>query len=182
MSDSRLVEGHGVKPLPTLAKRGVNEAEDRLREDAEYAVEMARQLAKSSGRGNEHEVCVYCGETSTSIDHVIPFSYRPNALMKRRFTKLEGPLVPACGVCNGALGNYLFLNFYSRLMYIRGRLAKKARRRRYNRSTWSKGDVAELGRQLQAQIRKREAEGDYHARRFEFCEAMIAIIKPRRAP
>src|SRR5437867_69982 len=48
-------------------------------------------------------ICVYCGDPATTLDHFVPWTQNAD--------NSTGNLLPACGPCNSAAGNRVFMSF-----------------------------------------------------------------------
>lgn len=93
--------------------------------------------------------CWYCGEPSTCHDHTYPL-----IALQQLYGVADLPsprlllIVPACGECNGLLGDRVFPNHGRRKAYVKKRL-----RQRYKRllelPSWEASELAQLGSALQ---------------------------------
>jgi hypothetical protein len=66
---------------------------------------FGRVMKRDGGR------CRYCGELADSVDHVMPWAYRPN--------NSPSNLVAACMRCNLIASDLVFASFEARRAYIR---------------------------------------------------------------
>jgi|SRR5215469_662094 len=74
-----------------------------------------RQSRNLSYLLRDGDVCAYCGEIATSVDHVFPW----------RQVGEDTPLVPACVECNSIGGANLFETFDEKRDYIQAEIMKK---------------------------------------------------------
>jgi hypothetical protein len=56
------------------------------------------------------DACLYCGGVADSIDHVLPWSFRPD--------NATNNLVPACMECNGIASNLIFQTLDQKVRYV----------------------------------------------------------------
>lgn len=116
-------------------------------------------------------VCVYCGETATTLDHVPPLSYAasimdilPNLPKRPRFT-----IWPACRDCNCRLSGFLLSGLRERRREIRARLSRKYRRL-LGEYDWSDEELARFGRNLRSAIEHMEHKRRRIVSRLRFPE------------
>lgn len=64
-------------------------------------------------KGRKGLLCVYCGGEGEALDHVHPWSHRPEHDFEN--------LVPSCGRCNSIAGNRVFASFPEKQAFIRQR-------------------------------------------------------------
>lgn len=63
-------------------------------------------------------ICVYCGDTPTVVDHVVPWSYSR--------CDDDDNLVASCELCNLIASNKMFENFDAKRKYIKKRRESKS--------------------------------------------------------
>lgn len=78
-----------------------------------------------------HGICVYCGDQATTVDHLVPRSYK--------IDNSDDNLVACCGLCNCLAGNKLFSSFQEKKAFILKR--RQDRRIRARVLALSLGDV-----------------------------------------
>ena len=106
--------------------------------DAVYLEELCPKLKFRKWRQSIHKFtkksCIYCGNTSESIDHILPRS-------KGGLSKTEN-CVPACLACNGAKSNNEAFYWYRGQKFYDPRRAMALR-------AWMDGDIRLAVRLLQ---------------------------------
>ena len=112
--------------------------------------------------------CIYCGEASQCLDHVIPYSYTSAISYKYRNGGSDpGFRVPACTQCNCILGDRIFRNLVERKEYIHKRLF--VRLRKYvSCEKWEDHEIEGLGRNLRSTIEIGEAKADIAEDRLNY--------------
>jgi hypothetical protein len=114
------------------------------------AVEMFINYVHPDYPGSE---CVYCGETATSVDHLLPRGFTGEA------DRLRVPVVPACQECNSTLGAVFMPDIFDRREYVHHKM--KIRYKKYmNIIQWGEYDLEQFGRQLRTMLLKQMAEAD----------------------
>lgn len=97
-------------------------------------------------------ICIYCGELATSIDHVPPQSVRPfisaDPRLKEQYPFLE---VPCCHDCNSRLTDYAAWSIDARKKLLIEKLKRK-HKKLLKAPIWSSEDLKELGETLQTRI------------------------------
>ncbi len=92
------------------------------------------------------DACVYCGETATDRDHVIPVSSKASS---RHY---DCETVPSCRQCNNWLGARYLITVEDRTAYIAGRLA--AALAKLKMVDWTPEEIDELGPRLKSKIKR----------------------------
>ena len=102
--------------------------------------------------------CVYCGEASSCLDHVIPYSYTSALSSGRRSGSADpGFRVPSCAQCNSILGDRIFANLVERKEYVNRRL--KVRLERYSATVaWDESEMGGLGPNLRHSVEVMQAK------------------------
>lgn len=96
-------------------------------------------------------VCVYCGETGNTVDHLLPRGFTGEA------DRLRVPVVPACGECNSTLGDVYMPDVMERREYVQDKYRVKYKK--YKKVVyWGESDLKEFGPQLRTVLRKQMAE------------------------
>jgi hypothetical protein len=98
-------------------------------------------------------VCVYCGETADSVDHLLPRGFTGDA------DRLRVPVVPACRECNSLLGDVYMPDIFDRRDYVHNKLKNKYKKYQ-NVMHWGESDLKAFGRQMRSMIVKQMREGD----------------------
>ena len=98
--------------------------------------------------------CVYCGETATEADHLLPKPYTGEAL------RSVVPTVPSCRECNCTLGDRFLPDVADRREWLHKRYRTKYKKR-LKTVMLGELDLAELGPQLRAAL---VAQMDEHER------------------
>jgi len=123
------------------------------------ATQRTRDLKRVSGQYKRKfrwsDRCVYCGETATTLDHVLPVAVAATLDITRQAVRAELKqglsLVPCCAECNGLAGARPFVWVKSKRAYIQGRIAK--RYKRHDASViWDEDELEELGPALRSTV------------------------------
>ena len=97
-------------------------------------------------------VCVYCGETPETMDHVIPVSYQTIIdKPKDRMTDF-GPVVHCCHHCNSILGDRYFDTFEARCQKVNHYMTDRLRP-----VIWTKTEIKALDVSLQRYVEQDQA-------------------------
>ena len=106
--------------------------------DAVFLEDLCPKLRVRRWRQTLHQVtqqrCIYCGQRSESIDHVIP--------MSRGGLSVTENCVPACLACNGHKGDADAFSWYRRQSFYDPRRAMAIK-------AWTEGDLKLAMRLLQ---------------------------------
>ena len=88
---------------------------------------MVNRSRRNFGRvlRRDNRLCQYCGAVATSVDHVVPWSWRKD--------NSERNLVAACKACNSLAGSQVFASFEEKQHYL-----VTERERRMNRDPASR--------------------------------------------
>src|SRR6266478_8549647 len=94
-------------------------------------------------------MCVYCGQSASSLDHFVPKSMiRALADTIEPIKRISGlVLIPACRECNSIAGARIFRTVGMKRRYIQKRLKQKYRKF-LQLPNWSENETAELGSAL----------------------------------
>ena len=88
------------------------------------------------------EICTYCGDPATQVDHIMPWSYYPD--------NNPDNLASACQTCNLMAGNKLFKNFAHKKTYLLDEQIKLTIKS--VPAVWTIAEFEELGRTMQRRI------------------------------
>ena len=99
--------------------------------------------------------CFYCGNFSSSRDHVYPHSVRTN-MIRRNFRQ---EIVNACRSCNSTLGKFVGNTIESRFGILIERTIKQFQLDK-QLPEWNEEEIEELGPALQSDIRSWLRERD----------------------
>ena len=118
---------------------------------------VALRLARTTVDGFALTPCVYCGLVASTVDHVVPRSYRS---MIADWRKQEGwekipDTVPCCSQCNSIAGANIFASLKEKREYIKDRLRYKYRRLLAS-AFWNESEIQGLGKSLRSHIEKAE--------------------------
>lgn len=117
------------------------------------------------------DVCVYCGDPATSIDHVTNVSHVVTLLdtMEHFKDKLRHGLVtvPCCSDCNMRLANFVAYNITSKREELKKRLRKKYQKV-LGAYDWQPEEIAEHGPSLQVYLANYETKRDWIWARIQF--------------
>lgn len=103
--------------------------------------------------------CVYCGETATTRDHLIPRNFSGES------ERAIVPVVPACVECNSTLGARYMPDVQERRDWLHARY--KAKYRRHMRKVmWGPSDMKQFGPQVRTVIARGMAEHERIVRRL----------------
>lgn len=91
-------------------------------------------------------VCTYCGMPGYTKDHLLPVTVTGVAV--RKFVAV----VPACGECNGAIGDRCGFRITERRTEAHRGLRKKHRKTLEAAKRWSAEELAELGPNLRTHV------------------------------
>lgn len=97
------------------------------------------------GQGKE---CVYCGDSPSGLDHIIPVSFQTLTRKPKNRRRDYGPLAFACFDCNQGFCERQFDTFDARCQFARDRIAKKAKP-----IHWTEAQLQELDYKLQTYAR-----------------------------
>ena len=97
-----------------------------------------------------NDVCTYCGDHATCLDHTIPYSYFRNTGGHYRRSEAIGFLTPACDECNTILGDRIFTTFQERFKFVHDRLVKKYKKKLG--IIWDKEDLKGVSGRLKQYI------------------------------
>ena len=130
------------------------------------------------------ELCTYCGDLATTVDHVIPVSWSSGKKRKRRRLDLPGLKVPSCGDCNSRLTDRPIFTIVERKDFIAVELEKRWTRRR--QVQWTEDDLAGLGPNLRRAVTLKIAEYQKLESRLEYAKlhslSRSLILRERREP
>jgi len=126
--------------------------------DAVYLEDLCPKLKFRQWRQSIHKFtkksCIYCGNTSESIDHILPRS-------KGGLSKTEN-CVPACLACNGDKSNNEAFFWYRKQKFYDPRRAMALR-------AWMEGDLRLAIRLLQwANPKTKKISADLDDKRIEY--------------
>lgn len=146
-----------------------------LRSMAQSRVQARRSAEKLAHHLYEHEdpyghdVCVYCGDTATTRDHVPPISQAATMvdLWAAQGRRPQLRLLPACRDCNSRLRGFLSADIAERRAELKRRLKAKHWRLLGNYD-WSDEELSELGRNLRSAIEYMEAKRRWLMDRLSF--------------
>jgi hypothetical protein len=114
------------------------------------------------------EICIYCGEKSQALDHVIPRFYVSGSWRRSRTAGGEpGFKVPACNQCNSILGDKIFKNLVERKEYIFKRLQVKLKKD-FSTAYLTKAELAKYGRNLRSMLEIAEARAQIAEDRLNY--------------
>lgn len=103
------------------------------------------------------KTCVYCGQPATDQDHVYPISLLSMLNFEYKQAKSIIPfglyIVPACRECNSLAASQAFFSVLSKRDFIKSKLRLKYHKI-ITTVMWDEEEIAELGRNLQADVRK----------------------------
>lgn len=105
------------------------------------------------------ERCTYCGEPSTSIDHVIPVSYWLvyDRRIKRESLKMKGVITFACSKCNCILNDRMFPTFRERINQVQEYYLKKAKKYK-GHAEWDNEEIAKLDHTLMSYVASKQED------------------------
>lgn len=96
-------------------------------------------------------ICVYCGETGNTVDHLLPRGFTGEA------DRLRVPVVPACNECNSTLCDIYMPDVMERREYVQDKYNIKYRK--YKKVIhWGESDLKQFGPQLRTVLRKQMKE------------------------
>lgn len=90
--------------------------------DKEEAIHDKADAVKYVYPDYESGTCVYCGETSDTVDHLLPITWTGKAARK------YVPVVPACRECNSTLGAIYLPSVEERRIEVQRKYKRKYRR------------------------------------------------------
>jgi hypothetical protein len=93
-----------------------------------------------------NSVCTYCGDTPSSIDHIIPFQFQTSEERKGDRARF-GPITPACASCNTKIGSRYFDTFDDRCKWIASSIERQAKP-----IIWSNAELKTIGYTLRTKI------------------------------
>ena len=111
----------------------------------------------------QKNVCTYCGQEATTIDHVVPVSFY--GVPRNILNNDNGIRTYACQSCNSSLGSRVFLTFKARLTHISSVHKKKSLK---TKSKWSEKELVELDFKLQTFIRHRKNVSDTNSNKVSW--------------
>ena len=127
-------------------------------------VDQIRSWVPEHHRFGTWEHCFYCGESATSIDHVIPHSMLTVEKRTNGASGSPGLKTMACAECNSVLSNLFFPTLSERCYYLNGRI-----RRRYSNllhlETWQDWEMKEIKGGLRDYVRMKQAERTFAVNR-----------------
>ena len=126
--------------------------------DAVYLEDLCPKLKFRQWRKSIHKYtkksCIYCGNASESIDHILPRSKGGLSITEN--------CVPACLACNGDKSNNEAFHWYRGQKFYDPRRAMALR-------AWMEGDIRLAVRLLQwANPQTKNLEKDFENKRIEF--------------
>lgn len=92
-------------------------------------------------------VCVYCGQSADTKDHLLPRTWTGEAVRKNVLT------VPACQECNSTIGDRYAPSITERRKIAQLAIAKKSKKL-LQMPEWTKDELAELGKNLRSTIER----------------------------
>lgn len=95
----------------------------------------------------EGEVCIYCGDNGTEIEHLIPLSFLdpdPNASRDKGLRSLS------CACCNRSLAANFFGTLDERIDFVNNKIYRKLHQQK--KPDWSEEELAELAPSLRARV------------------------------
>jgi hypothetical protein len=103
-------------------------------------------------RGQLGDPCTYCGQASSSWDHVPPLHY-VERLTVDQLAQARTVKVPACVECNSLIGGAVLLKVQERRALVKRKLRRKyAKHLRAPR--WDEEELSEMGPVLRAELER----------------------------
>lgn len=130
------------------------------------------------------DVCVYCGETATSIDHVTPIWHVARLLdiIEHHRLRLRHGLytVPSCRDCNSRLGGFIAFSITEKRAELKRRLRTK-HQRLLQSYDWHPEEISEHGPTLRGFLQRQEGARNVLLDRLAFPRAWEATSLRYRA-
>lgn len=101
-------------------------------------------------------VCAYCGEKPSDIDHVIPLSQYKDG-KRSRADKDKGIRTYSCRACNASLADKYFSSFAERVAFTQKEIIKKAQKFKRDAS-WTDKEIAQLDHTLRTYVANRQIQ------------------------
>lgn len=123
--------------------------------------------------------CVYCGESATEKDHVIPLSYYYNGERKGRHLTAEygkENLVDSCKECNVMAGGKVFDDIEKKKEYIQERITLKYKKV-INMPFWSDDEIKEMSGRMRKEIKIQQLARKWIYNRINYPIEMSSITK-----
>jgi hypothetical protein len=98
-------------------------------------------------------VCVYCGESADTMDHLLPVAWTGEADRKRV------PTVPSCRECNSTLNDHYIPDVPERRQYLH-RLYRIKYKKALGAIMWGESDLEAMGASLRYAVQKLMDEHD----------------------
>jgi hypothetical protein len=121
-------------------------------------------------------VCVYCGDPSDTIDHLIPLC--ASRVGRKNGAKMRtgyGPIANACRDCNSNLGTRWFDSLWERMEWAHTRLEKQAKG-----ILWSEAEVKKLDFTLRTHVDHSRRMGLWLRQRADWfgCREFFLNLEP----
>ena len=114
--------------------------------------------------------CTYCGEESTTYDHIIPVSFASSIPRKaRQGAKDPGKMVTCCQQCNSWLGAKLLLTMRDRRQHIIDKLLSSL----VGDTDWTQDELDDLGPNLKSAVLRGCVENKTMKKRLSFAKQHI---------
>jgi hypothetical protein len=111
-------------------------------------------------------LCTYCGDIPSEIDHVIPLSQYIDR-KRSRSDDSRGIRTYSCRNCNSVLSNKYFSSFIERVMFTREQIIKKAQKFKRDAS-WSDEEISQLDHTLRTFVANRQIQQRLADKRTEW--------------
>lgn len=116
-------------------------------------------------------VCVYCGDSATTVDHIIPLSYIASlgdVLPENRRSLQRGlKTVPACRDCNNRLHSFVGFSITEKRKELRRRLRTRFAKL-IGEYDWEDSELEKMGHSLSSYIRSQEMRRRHLLARLHF--------------
>jgi hypothetical protein len=113
--------------------------------------EHSHKYKKIVGKGAD--VCFYCNDTATDLDHVPSLGYADALDVMRREVKIRYVLLRSCRQCNNRLNNRPIFTVSERAQWLEVKLSAEYERRF---ALWSEDEIHCMGKDFQRMIRARK--------------------------